>query len=187
IGAGKSAAARAFAALGATVIDADALGHEALRDPAVKAKLVSMFPGILDGSGEIDRRRLGAVVFADAEARKALESVSHPWIRERASRIMEGKPFVVLDAALLHEAGWDSLCDRVVFIDAPREERLQRVKERSGWTDEQLAARESAQLPLTEKRSRADHVVDNASTTDDLSRRIEELVRGWGRGGPDDR
>lgn len=183
IGSGKSEAARAFARLGAEIVDADRLGHEALRDPAIVGRLKALFGDwILDASGGIDRGRLAAIVFKDAEARKALEALSHPFIRQRAREITAASsaPLVILDAALLLEAGWDALCDKVVFVDAPETVRLERARQRSGWTDDAIRARERAQLPLTDKRARADHVLINGSSLDDLSRQAEGLMRQWG-------
>ena len=91
---------------------------------------------------------------------------------------------VVLDAAVLLEAGWDSLCDRVIFIDAPREQRLARVAEGRGWTESTLEARERAQLPLDQKRQRADEVVLNDAGPEALEAAIGRL---WERIAPPDR
>jgi dephospho-CoA kinase len=91
---------------------------------------------------------------------------------------------VVLDAAIMMEAGWDRLCDRLVFVEAPREERLRRVAPQRGWSAEELALREAAQLPLTEKRCRADHVLDNSASLDDLERQVDDLLARWGLATP---
>jgi dephospho-CoA kinase len=183
IGSGKSEAARAFARLGAEVIDADRLGHEALREPAVIQRLTERFgEAILDRQGQVERARLASVVFNNPEARRALESVTHPVIRRKAEALLAASraPLAVLDAALLFEAGWHEMCDAVVFIDAPDEVRWQRVHGRSGWDEGQWRARESAQLPLTDKRQLADHVLMNGSTPEDLFRQAASLTRQWG-------
>lgn len=183
IGSGKSEAAAAFARLGAEVVDADRLGHEALRDPEVMRQVETRFGrGVFNEGGQIDRRRLGALVFGSAEARRALEAVSHPYITRRAREaVAQTKaPLVVLDAALLLEAGWGGLCDAVVYVDAPDEVRLARVRGRSGWSEDELRARERAQMPLTDKRARANHVMENASTREHLDRQAEGLVSLWG-------
>ena len=126
------------------MIDADAVGHELLKDPAVRRQIVERFgPGVLgEASREtelapaIDRKALGAIVFADPAARRDLEAILHPrmraWFRRghraRALGPVDGNGrLVVLDAAILLEAGWDDLCDLIVFVDAPREERMRRV------------------------------------------------------------
>jgi len=125
---------------------------------------------------------LARVVFTHPEARERLEAVTHPAITRRARQaVLASKaPLVVLDAALLLEAGWDAMCDKIVFIDAPEALRLARVRERSGWTEDHLHARERAQMPLTDKRRLADHVVMNDKTPDDLYRQAEGLLRQWG-------
>lgn len=188
IGGGKSAAARELARRGAEVIDADALGHAALIDQ--RGAIVERFgEGVLeDGPREgearspVSRKKLGAVVFSDPQKLRDLEAITHPYIQRRAAEQVAASKaaLVVLDAALLIEAGWDRLCDRVVFVDAPREVRLERVRARSGWDEAALAKREAAQLPLTEKRQRADHVIDNDSSLEHLGRQVDDLMHRWG-------
>ncbi len=87
-----------------------------------------------------------------------------------------GSGFVVLDAAILLEAGWDDLCDRIVFVDAPRVERLRRVAEARGWSEETFEARERAQWPSDEKRRRADWILTNDSGPDGLREEVDRLV-----------
>lgn len=184
IGAGKSAVAAAFARRGALVLDADALGHEALRQPAVRDAVLARWPQARGPEGEVDRRALAGVVFASPDERRALEALTHPWIRRAAeARVAaarrERAPLVVLDAAVMLEAGWDDVCDKLVFIDAPREQRLARVAAR-GWAAADLDAREAAQLPLTEKRRRANHVIDNSSNLERLAGQVDDLLHLWG-------
>jgi dephospho-CoA kinase len=193
IGGGKSEVAGLFKERGAVVIDADAVGHELLKDPGVLHQIVERFgPGVLvrTGGGEpgltpaIDRKALGAIVFNDPAARHALEAILHPrmraWFRaiiierELAENGGEGR-LIVLDAAILLEAGWDDLCDRIVFVDAPREERMRRVQEQRGWSREALEARERAQWPADEKRVRADVVINNDSGLESLRRAVEQI------------
>ena len=187
IGSGKSQVAAAFARHGACVIAGDQLGQAALRDPDIRARVVSRWGnGVLDEGGDIDRRRLGAIVFADASERKALEAITHPWIRRRILADMKEAqadarvPLIVLDAAIMLEAGWNDVCDRLVYIEAPRGVRLQRVARQRGWSEMEVSARERAQLPLTEKVVRADHVVDNSSSLDHLHRQVDDLLQLWG-------
>jgi dephospho-CoA kinase len=186
IGAGKSAVAAEFARHGARVIAADQFGHEALKQPEVREAITKKWGrDVLGPSGEIDRGKVAAIVFGDEAERRALEAIVHPYIRRRivqeVARAGEsGAPLIVLDAAVLLEAGWDNVCDRLVFIDAPREVRLARVAGTRGWAAEDWEARERAQLPLTEKRARADHVLANATTVEHLGRQVEELLRQWG-------
>jgi dephospho-CoA kinase len=184
VGSGKSAVADEFAARGAAVIDGDALGHEVLRQPEVREQIVARFGStILNDKGEIDRRRLAAVVFSDPARLKQLEEIMHPLIGRRIQEEIEKArgadvPLIVIDAAVLLEAGWNPGVNHLVYIDAPEEVRWQRVQAR-GWTREQWLQREAAQLPLTQKRSKADHVLNNSSTREHLRRQVDDLMRRW--------
>jgi dephospho-CoA kinase len=191
IGGGKSEVAALFKERGAVVIDADAVGHELLTDPAVRGRIVERFGvGVLTGAGRqsgsapaIDRKALGAIVFADQKARRDLESILHPRMRSSFLDAIEREVctgggtdrFVVLDAAVLLEAGWDDLCDLIVFVDAPLEERMHRVKEQRGWSREMFEARERAQWPGDEKRRRADLVITNDAGVESLQREVERV------------
>jgi dephospho-CoA kinase len=186
IGAGKSTAARCLAARGGVVIDADALGHEALRQPEVVAKLMALWgEGIRRPDGSLDRREIARIVFADDAERNALEAAVFPYIGGRtrqeiaAAQANPAVAFVVLDAAVLLEAGWGEFVDKIVYVDAPREQRVARLAARSGWGDADLAAREAAQWPAEEKMSRADAVVVNDGDLDRLQERVDRLVREW--------
>ncbi len=160
VGAGKSWVAAEFGRRGATVVDADSLAHELLRNPLVSSEVIRTFGSrVLASDGMVDRKTLGAVVFEDAAARKRLESILHPRIREFAEQsiacaISEGRPVVVLDAALLLESGWDELCDAIVFVDAPISVRRARVAEHRSWPSSEHVRREHAQAPLEAKSSR---------------------------------
>jgi dephospho-CoA kinase len=186
IGSGKSAVAAEFARRGARVVAGDQFGHEALKQPAIREAIVRRWgPDLLDDKGEVQRRKLGAIVFADPDERKALEALVHPYIRRRieeeVARLKNdpNQPLIVLDAAILLEAGWNGVCDRLVYIDAPREVRLERVARQRGWAARELEDRELAQLPLTEKQVRADHVLDNSSTLEHLGRQVDDLLHHW--------
>jgi dephospho-CoA kinase len=187
IGSGKSQVAAVLARHGARIIAGDQLGQAALRDPDIRARVVSRWgQGVVEESGEIDRRRLAAIVFADPAQRKELEAITHPWIRQRIrSDVEEARndsrvPLIVLDAAVMLEAGWDDVCDHLVYVDAPREVRLERVARQRGWGEKEVEAREQAQLPLTEKAVRADHVLDNSSSLEYLIRQVNDLLHLWG-------
>jgi dephospho-CoA kinase len=187
IGSGKSQVAEEFARHGARVVSGDAAGHQALKQLQIKEQIVRRWgPEILDDNGEVQRRKLGAVVFADPAQRKELEEIVHPWIKERiraeveAARRDPGVPLVVLDAAVMLEAGWHGVCDRLVYVDAPREARLRRVAGQRGWSAQEAEAREGAQMPLTDKAARADHVLDNSASLEHLGRQVRELLLQWG-------
>jgi dephospho-CoA kinase len=188
IGSGKSKVAAAFASRGARVISGDDLAHQALRQPDIKARIADRWGrGVFDEHSEVQRSKLAAIVFGDPAERRVLEEIMHPWIRHRIRHEVDnarndpGVRLVVLDAAIMLETGWNEICDRLVFIDAPKEERLRRVAGQRGWSANDLEARERAQLPLTAKAARADHALDNSSSLDRLGCQVDELLRLWGR------
>ena len=190
IGGGKSAVAQLLAARGSAVIDADAVGHDLLEDPAIRGRIVDRFgTGVLEPSpaGDADmprisRRALATIVFADARALRDLEAILHPAMRSHFHRSIDrlvrtgGRRCIVLDAAVLLEAGWDDLCDRIVFVDAPRAERLRRVRQARGWSEETFAARERSQWPVEQKRHRADWIVTHDGDPDRLGREVDRLL-----------
>lgn len=195
IASGKSRVAELLAGPRGVVVDADRLAHEALDEPAVRERIRARFgPDVFRPGGGVDRARLSREVFGDPEARAALEGWVHPRVRERIASALararqEGARRVVLDVPLLLENagqhGLLALCDRLVFVDAPAEVRERRAMAARGWAAGELARREAAQLPLDEKRSRADHVIENdgdlaalAATVSDLLERLEGTPTG---------
>ena len=186
IGAGKSAVAAALARRGGVVVDADKLGHEVLELPEVKHELVARWgAGVLKDDGTVNRRAIGGIVFQDLKDRHALEAILFPAIRKRAEDAItklqadDRARFIVLDAAVMLEAGWHDACSKILFIDAPRELRIQRLATRSGWTEPELALRESAQLPLDVKRARADVVIMNAGSLEELQNHVDRVLKSW--------
>ncbi|MBV8076351.1 MAG: dephospho-CoA kinase [Planctomycetaceae bacterium] len=198
IGAGKSLVAALLAGRGAAVIDADAVGHDVLKERAVRDQVVARFgegivarPGAAGEGSEIssetpepppiDRRAVGAIVFADPAALRDLEALVHPPMCRAFERAIDRAvrearaPAVVLDAAVLLEKGWDALCDHVVYVDAPRAQRLARLAAQRGWTEAMLTAREEAQWPAEEKKRRADLIVVNDGGPDALEAAVDGL------------
>jgi dephospho-CoA kinase len=173
------------------ILDADTVGHALLDQRPARDEAVARFgTEILDEEVTdrpcVDRRALGAIVFNDRHAMRDLERILHPRMRrtfagaiDRAERKGQAK-VIVLDAAILFEAGWNDLCDRVAFIDAPREQRLDRLASQRGWTEEVLARREANQIALDAKRGRADMILSNDAGTDHLAAQVsavwEQLV-----------
>jgi dephospho-CoA kinase len=184
IGSGKSEVAAILQQLGAVVIDSDRLAKEALNLPDVRDQLVGWWgQRILGPDGRVSRSTVADIIFSDPAQRARLESLVHPIVgRQRAvlrARAQErGAAAVVIDAPLLFEAGVDRECDAVIFVDAPRDIRLARVKASRGWDEAELNRRESSQLPLDEKRRRSSDVVANAgSAPDELARAVEPVFR----------
>jgi len=182
IASGKSVVANVLRDMGAVVLDADKAGHYVLREPEVIAELRKRWgDGILDSAGQVSRRAVAKIVFAQGNEaeRKFLEQLTHPRIEALLKQELEAvrngpepPPVLVIDAALLFEAGWDKLCDKILFVDAPRDIRLERAVAR-GWSTEQFAAREAAQLPPEEKRARSHIVIRNVRTLEN----IREVLR----------
>lgn len=186
IGSGKSAVAAELAKHGGCVINADEFGHEALRQPDIHKKAVARFgPDIMSVDGSIDRKKLGAKVFADVNELRALEAVVFPFIGRRIreeidrARRRQAARFIVLDAAVMLEAGWNDVCDKLIFVDAPRAVRLERVRKKRGWNEADLQARETLQMPLDDKRRRADAALDNAGDLETLHAKVDTLVEQW--------
>ena len=192
VASGKSSVASLFAKCGCAVIDADSVGHAVLELPAVKEQLVGRFgPAVVrterplaSGAPGVDRKALAAIVFAEPESRQALEAIVHPLMRARFLEEFEKelgpsratvRP-VVLDAAILRESGWDDLCDVVVFVDAPRAERLRRATQNRGWSDQAFAARESAQWPCEQKQLQSDFVISSNVPLASLHREVERIL-----------
>jgi dephospho-CoA kinase len=187
IGAGKSTAAAYLAARGGAVIDADALGHAALQDAGIRRRVLEKWGvRVLKPDGSLDRRAIAAIVFADPAERDALERLVFPYIaahaldRIGAAQLDPASRFVVVDAAVMLEAGWNNVVDRTVYIDAPRDTRLARLAARSGWTDSDLARREAAQWPEDVKKARSDAVLVNDAAPEAMHRRIDRLLAEWG-------
>jgi dephospho-CoA kinase len=171
--------------LGAVHLDADRTGHAVLaEDDNVRRALLDRWGNaILGTDGRVDRRAVAKQVFAKsatgAANRKFLEDLLHPRIRERLNierdqAVATGKPAIVVDAPLLLEADWGSLCDIVLMIDSPRELRLKRASAR-GWTETDFDDREAAQWPAEEKRRHADIVIPNYGTADELRGAISQF------------
>jgi dephospho-CoA kinase len=189
VGSGKSHLARALTKNHRiALIDADAAGHEVLHEHEVKEQIRHRFGcEVFDGSGNVDRRKLGSLVFGSRPerqaARAALEAIVHPRITEKLSRQIAAAradatiEAVILDAALLLEAGWHRMCDHLIYIDASAEARLARVRQSRGWDAAQLQAREESQFPLDRKRKEADDVVNNAEGSERALSQMEAIFR----------
>ncbi len=168
------------------VIDADRIGHVLLSDESVRDSIVSAFGvGVLDSSGQIDRRRLAAEVFGESFEthlkRTQLNEIMHPAILAEINEQIKHRPVdaeaVILDAALLSEVGWGDECDAVIYIDTPLEIRQQRVARTRGWTVEEHRRREASQWCLERKRSLADFQVDNSGTPETAALQMEQFVK----------
>ena len=177
--------ARQLGRLGCVVIDSDAVAHALLRSPEVMDAIRREWGTDVCGPDkQIDRRALGAKVFADPKELQKLEDLLYPRIHEHRQRVMAdhaGDPAVrafVLDAPKLFEAGVDKECDAVIFVEADDDVRRQRVGKSRGWSEAELARREKMQIPLDKKRTMADYVVVNNSHAgpDSLTPELERIL-----------
>ena len=183
VGSGKSSIAREASQLRPWfVLDADQLGHQILQFPEVITELTNQFgQNILRSSGAIDRSALAERVFGpeNIEKRQQLEAIVHPHIRRLAEEGLERAAqsgdyeLLILDAAILLEAGWNDLCDAVVFVETPFDVRLKRVAQARGWNEDELKQREASQFSLQRKRDAADEIIVNEST---LNPAVESLI-----------
>lgn len=184
IGSGKSSVAAALEREGALIIDADAMARAALDRPEVLAKLVEWWgPDVIDSHGRADRRQIAARVFDDDVERRRLEAVVHPIVAAgRDQMIAEARAnpnvrAIVLDVPLLLEVGMADLCDRIVFVRAPRELRLKRLAASRGWDEAELARREKKQWPLDRKLQFAHDILDNDVGEVDRDAQVRHLLR----------
>lgn len=183
IGSGKSLVADALKKQGGYLISGDFLGHEALYQPDIRPRVVERFgKDITDAEGNIVRRKLGAKVFNNRTELRALEALVFPFIEKRIEEEIEiGRrktetTFIVLDAAIMMETGWDRVCDRLIYVDAPRPLRLERVARQRGWQEKEVAAREQMQMDPALKKQRADFVVDNAGPPEQIAGQVREIL-----------
>ena len=183
IATGKSTVSRMFAHLGARVIDADLLSREVVMpgQPAYVRIVEEFGPQVVQEDGSLDRKALGAIVFADPPRRKRLEEITHPAIGLRQQRILsvldeESFEGVVLwDAALLFESGGVAKMDRVVVVFADPDTEGRRLIERDGLSEADARTRIASQMPIAEKAKLADHVIDNSGTREDTERQVRAV------------
>jgi dephospho-CoA kinase len=185
IATGKSTVSTMFAHLGAKIVDADLLAREVVMpgQPAHAAIVREFGPDVLQADGTLDRKRLGAIVFADAARRQRLEAITHPAIHVRQQRILavydeeafEG--IVIWDAALLIESSSARRMDKVVVVVADPDTELRRLMARDGFADGEARRRIASQMPLAEKVKVADYVIDNSGSRAETERRVREVYR----------
>ncbi len=184
IGSGKSTVAEIFRQLGAGILDADKVGHQVLRLPAVRAAIGGRWgQDVIGKDGEVDRKALAKIVFGShpqsLRELEELERITHPEIRKQLKvqineMAKQGVQIAILDAPVLLKAGWNNFCDALIFVDAPLEQRQARATAR-GWTIEEFARREACQESTEEKRRLANFVVDNSQDFRYISSQVERL------------
>jgi dephospho-CoA kinase len=183
IASGKSAVSRQLAELGCRVVDADVLAREVVAPggPAWRAIVAEFGREVLGPEGQLDRKRLGALVFADPARRKVLEAITHPAIMARRQAILDAwaaegfDGVVVLDIPLLIEVGAAAHVDRVVLVYAERDLQLERLMGRDGFDRAEAERRIASQMSLVEKVRHAHFVVDNSGAPEETAAQVRAI------------
>lgn len=185
IACGKSTVSDYLITKGYTIIDADKLGHVALTSNDVKRKLAEKFGDEILENNEISREKLGKIVFGNTENLKNLNSIIHPKIKELILKLQEkhkDEDLVFLDIALLYEANFVDLVEKVVVVYADEEVQLERLMTRNSLTKEEALIRIESQMSPQEKASLGDFVINNSYSKEDTFQQIEEIIERLKRG-----
>jgi len=181
VASGKSTVGMLFAGLGVPLLDGDHVAREVVAPPSPALEAIARRFGAeyLQADGTLDRRRLRSLVFGDAAARRELEAITHPLIRQRilAWREAQTAPYCILSVAILVEAGMDSLVGRILVVDVAEEVQLQRLVIRDGIAEDLARQMMAAQARRRERLTRADDVVDNGSSPSLLPPQVHRLHR----------
>ncbi|SRR5712691_2534053 len=183
IGSGKSMVASMFAQLGADVIDADQLARDVVEpgQPALVEIATAFGRDVLLPDGRLDRGKVGRIIFADPVARGKLNAITHPRIRERIDAEIAARGsrpgVLVVDIPLLYENDRTRTVETVIVVWIDSKTQLRRLNERDGLTEEEARQRIAAQMPLDEKRARADVVIDNSGSRESTRRQVEAIYR----------
>jgi dephospho-CoA kinase len=187
IASGKSTVSKMLIDMGISVIDADIEARLAVEQGETAYNDIVRYFGeeILDQDGNINREKLGTIVFHDEEKRKALNSFVHPAVRERMLSKTEkakqnGEKAIVLDIPLLIEGNLQYMADKILLVYVNEETQLQRLMERNQYSEEEALARIKSQMPIGEKVQHADKVIDNNGTIAETKQQLEEILAQWG-------
>ena len=182
IGTGKSTVSGMLRDLGAVVINADEVGHQAyLPHQGVWDQMVEAFGrDILEPDETVNRRKLGSIVFSDPKRLEQLNRIVHPWMFDELKKRIEelrshGTSVVVLEAAILLEAHWEPLVDQIWTTSLPEAEVIRRLTARDPLTEEQIKSRIAAQMPQDQREARSNVVIDTSGTIDEVRQRVEAL------------
>jgi dephospho-CoA kinase len=183
IGTGKTTVASMLRDRDVPVLDADPLGHELLEPgQAAYDEIVAVFDeDILDANGKVNRAKLGAVIFADAQKRERLNQILHPRILEIVQKWFaaldgpDGPPFAVVEAALIFEARYNRNLDKIIVCWCRPEQQLERLTLR-GLSVEEAQRRIAAQMPLDEKRKLADEEIDCSVSIEETQRQVDRVI-----------
>lgn len=186
IGSGKSLVCRIFESAGVPVFHADEVGHSALLDPTIRQELYRRHgESVFQPDGSVNRRALADIVFNQPAELAHLNSLVHPFVKNRFDewcRQHDSAPFVVHEAAILFESGFNRYFDKIILVTAPEAVRLQRVMARDGFSEAEVRARMARQWPENDKIPLADYVIINDGPTplvpqvDSILRSLKKLI-----------
>jgi dephospho-CoA kinase len=187
IASGKSTVSNMFKEMKMTVIDADVESRKAVQigEPAYKQIVESFGPEIVLPNGEIDRQKLGSIIFHDEQKRKLLNSIVHPEVRRRMNEKKElaikGKErIVILDIPLLFESNLIYMVDQTLLVYVDRSIQLTRLMERNRLSKEEAEARIQSQMPLAEKMKLADKIINNNGSLTETKNQLNKILADWG-------
>ncbi|BDG46186.1 dephospho-CoA kinase [Parageobacillus sp. KH3-4] len=186
IASGKSTVTKMIRELGIPVIDADQIARDVVKmgEEAYKQIIQTFGQDILQENGEIDRTKLGAIVFHNEQERKKLNAIIHPVVRrrmlaEKEAYVQKGAQTVVLDIPLLFESELTHLVDKIIVVYVDDDVQLERLMKRNGFSKEEALARIRAQMPLREKVKKADAVIDNNGTIEETKQQLLQIFKRW--------
>lgn len=182
IGSGKSTVAQHLKELGAVIVDADKVGHETYlpETPAWKDLIATWGTNLLLPNREIDRKKLGAIVFSDPKNLQTLNGIVHPRLRELLLKKIEenralGTKVLVIEAAILIEASWQNVVDEVWVAHAPEDVVIKRIMARNNWGEEQIRARIRSQMTNDERAKHANVMLDTNCTLEEVRAKVKHL------------
>lgn len=187
IASGKSTVSNMLKEMNITVIDADVESRLAVQcgEPAYTQIVSSFGPKILLPNGEIDRQKLGSIIFHNEQKRRLLNQIVHPEVRRRMNlkkdaAVTKGEKLIILDIPLLFESKLTNMVDQTLLVFVERSIQLTRLMSRSHLSKDEAEARIQSQMPLFEKISLADIVINNNGTLAETKSQLEEILIGWG-------
>ncbi|MDR3113253.1 MAG: dephospho-CoA kinase [Endomicrobium sp.] len=180
IATGKSESAKHFKALGAFIIDADAISRElTVKGKPALMELVKIFgTDILNKNGTLNRKRLADIIFSDSKAKIETEKILHAYIISRTNAVIAAKYRkynIVINAPLLFEVGLDRICDKIVTVWIPYSLQEKRLAARDKLTRQQVKKRIAAQMPIEQKMKLSDFIIDNSGTKKELAKKVKSL------------
>ncbi len=181
VASGKTTVRKFFEDLGAVSVDADMLCHEKIEE--IKGELVKEFGEEVVKNGKVNRKRLREIIFRDDEARKRLEEILHPYVKEEILRYRgkrDEKGVVICEVPLLFEVGWENIFDEIVVVNRCEDKRVKSLVEK-GFTEKQAKQIIRIQLPLEEKVKRAHHVIDNQENLSSTFLQVKNLWERWAK------